>query len=418
MSVPFGHLKRDVMTSVSASRSRSFLMCGQGVANFFPQRLPRGCAAAQGIEANPVHVKVDFAADQSVGPQAGDLERVAEQADRAPRVGPPQEHQAPTQWSMGVEAPVPGERPACGGPFPPRGGSGTSRGPIGRRSVLQGGQRLMVEAGPDFSLPAPVKAFNGRLKAHLLWRHKDRRDPKTQANPHHPADHVGIVMGAMEPRLVVELGIGRQANHAPVGDQQIRNEASREPLRGPRIRFSAVQRDAGQDVHLRSMQDDQPFDDVEALEFRVALRDLGQIPAWRGSGATDEGTVAIPRRCSSSRMAGAPYSPSTLASLSSRRTVTTVSSMARTVRRVRRGIDGRSVQSTRSSRLPAARWTQYCTVERLTRNCRATARWEIPHRTALTMARRWSATRLSCPFAPPVFCVQGQILLTLMTGRY
>ena len=64
------------------------------------------CAAAQGIEANPARVKGDLAADQSVGPMAGDLERVAAQADRASCVGPPQEHQAPTLWSLGVEAPV------------------------------------------------------------------------------------------------------------------------------------------------------------------------------------------------------------------------------------------------------------------------------------------------------------------------
>lgn len=101
-----------------------------------------------------------------------------------------------------------------------------------------------------------------------------------------------------------------------------------------------------------------------------------------------EGTRTI--RCSiiDARMASAPQSPRSLPA-SSRRRRSTSSSTELLVRLTGLGApERRSLQSTRSSRVPDARSTHRRTVSRLTPNSRATPRNERPRRTACTITRR------------------------------
>ena len=55
----------------------------------------------------------------------------------------------------------------------------------------------------------------------------------------------------------------------------------------------------------------------------------------------------------------------------------------------------------KSPRWSRARWTQSCTVARLTPKSRATCRMDLPRRTARTMARRRSLESLFLPSGSP-----------------
>ena len=97
------------------------------------------------------------------------------------------------------------------------------------------------------------------------------------------------------------------------------------------------------------------------------------------------GTLATPWSKRAWWMASAPRAPRALWARS-RRVCNTRSSEGISVRRVWCGARERSEKSTRSSRWPWARSTQWVTVATPTPNCLATARSGWPRRTAATMA--------------------------------
>ena len=92
-------------------------------------------------------------------------------------------------------------------------------------------------------------------------------------------------------------------------------------------------------------------------------------------------------------MAAAPYSPSAEWRLSQVRRWRIRWMMRRGVRLAGRGLPrGRSCQSTRSSRLPLARWIHLLTMPSATPKRLATVRKEVPRRAAATIWRRLSAS--------------------------
>ena len=119
-------------------------------------------------------------------------------------------------------------------------------------------------------------------EARLARRDERRDDPRAQAQSADATDRVGMGVGPLEDRPVVELGIARQAELAPVLDQAFDHELRRHAgLDGPRRDQAAVQRDGVEHLDLRAALDDQPLDDVEAVEFVTPGRDLRQIPSQR-----------------------------------------------------------------------------------------------------------------------------------------
>ena len=89
-------------------------------------------------------------------------------------------------------------------------------------------------------------------------------------------------MGSGEDRVVVELGVARQADATPVLDQRLDDPGRRDgPLVRPRADQPAVQRDGVEDLQVGAVPDSQALDDVDAVQLGVPLGDLRQIPAGR-----------------------------------------------------------------------------------------------------------------------------------------
>jgi hypothetical protein len=86
----------------------------------------------------------------------------------------------------------------------------------------------------------------------------------------------------LEDRIVVELGVARQAELPPVLDQALDHELRRDALpTRPGRDQAAMERDAVEDLDLRTAPNDQALDDIDAVEFPTAAGHLGQIPARR-----------------------------------------------------------------------------------------------------------------------------------------
>src|SRR3954447_7349771 len=156
------------------------------------------------------------------------------------------------------------------------------------RPVGQLVQVGVLEPRPDPRLPGAVIRLDRRLEARLAGRHEHGGDPQAQAQPADAPDHIGMDVRPLEDRVVVELGVARQAELPPVLDQALDDELRRDTLPArPGRDQSAMQRDAVEDLDLGAALDDQPLDDVDAVEFLTAAGHLRQVPAprwWRTSG--------------------------------------------------------------------------------------------------------------------------------------
>jgi hypothetical protein len=141
----------------------------------------------------------------------------------------------------------------------------------------------MMEALPDFGLPAGVEAFDSGLKACFPRRRKDWGDPQAQAQSHDPADSVRKVVGSLKAGIVVELRIGGKAKGPPVLDEGINDFGSRYAAIRPRGYEAAVKRDAGEDIHMDTPFNHQVFDYIKAIEFALRCGHVRQVPArrWR-----------------------------------------------------------------------------------------------------------------------------------------
>jgi hypothetical protein len=94
-----------------------------------------------------------------------------------------------------------------------------------------------------------------------------------------------MLMGALESRVVVELGIPGEADRLPIRQQGGHGDGRSKDAAGPRPNQAAVQRHAVQDFNMRPLLNHQAFNKIEAVEFGAATRHVGQIPAWRRRGA-------------------------------------------------------------------------------------------------------------------------------------
>ena len=134
----------------------------------------------------------------------------------------------------------------------------------------------------DLGLPEP--ALDGRLKARLRRRHKDRDHPQTQAGPRHAADGVGMNLCPFKDGIVVKLGVARETDRPPVFDHGFHGEVRGDDRLRPRHDHASVERNAIEDLDRRASLDDQAFDDVEAIQLRTAIGHPRHVPAARGGG--------------------------------------------------------------------------------------------------------------------------------------
>ena len=148
-----------------------------------------------------------------------------------------------------------------------------------------------MEPRPDLGLPQAIEALDGRLKARLPGRHKDRDHPQTQAGSRHATDGIGMNLCPFKDRIVVELRVTRQTDRTPVLHQGLHDEIRREDRLRPRHDQTPVERNTIEDLNRRASLDDQAFDHVEAIQLRTAISHSGQVPAGGRRGAAHPSVV-------------------------------------------------------------------------------------------------------------------------------
>lgn len=112
---------------------------------------------------------------------------------------------------------------------------------------LQSGQGLIMEALPNFGLPATVETFNGGLKPGFPRRGKYRDNSQAQAEPDHPAHAIGKAVISLEAGVIVELSVSRNAKTTPVLAQSRNDFGGGDCLIRPACNQTSMERDGGQD---------------------------------------------------------------------------------------------------------------------------------------------------------------------------
>jgi len=241
----------------------------------------RGVTPPETEEADPVFIQEDFAPDQAMCPIAIDTNDVSQNRQRAGLSGSADKDYAAPQWRLGIERPPGRKWPARWGLRDPRGKLLAHGSDVFRGANLQGRQGLVLKPAPDVPLPAVVEAFNGRLEAGFPGRGKDGSDAQAQAEARDSAEGVWPGMGSLENRAVVELGEVGEARVAPT-----QNKALSGRFRGylslrPRVRKTSEEGNSVEDFDEGAPLDDERFDDVEGVQLRPALDEVGQIPPRR-----------------------------------------------------------------------------------------------------------------------------------------
>src|SRR3954468_20643927 len=251
------------------------------------QRLIPRLTPSQAGESDRAGIQVHVRTDQPVGPVSVHLEGPPQHLDPALGVRAPHVHPPSLGAGLEIQPPPLRERTTMGRRLDPIGSVTPQRRDMPAGPIGQAVQVRMLEPGPDPDLPGAVVMLDGRLEARLARRYEHWDDAQAQAQPAHAPDHIGMDVRPLEDRVVVELGIARQAELPPVLDQALDDELRRDtPPARPRRDQAAMERDAVEDLDLRSALDDKPLDDVDAVEFRTAAGHLRQIPTarrWRTS---------------------------------------------------------------------------------------------------------------------------------------
>ena len=140
----------------------------------------------------------------------------------------------------------------------------------------------MMEACPDLGLPEAVEGLDLVLEAMLTGWSEDGADPEGEAKEGDGTEVVGMVMGAMETEVIVELSIGAQAMSAPMGEEGALGEVGRDGGIEETTAKAAVQGDGVEDLDLPDILDNEPFNDVKGVQFGPGGGEVWEMPAWRG----------------------------------------------------------------------------------------------------------------------------------------
>jgi hypothetical protein len=210
-----------------------------------------------------------------------DVEGMAEDVDFPLLVGSAEIDDCASRVLLEIEMPCSGEGTTLGCSLDPR-GTLFSRGfevlvALGPES-FDGG---VLEACPDFGLPASVESFDSCLEAHLARGREDGGQSQAEAKASHSADRVGELMSSLEAGVVVELSVAGESEAAPVLDERLDRHFGRYLADGPGDGQAAMQGNAVEHLDARAVLDFQAFDAVEGVEFGLALSYLGEMPTAR-----------------------------------------------------------------------------------------------------------------------------------------
>jgi len=139
----------------------------------------------------------------------------------------------------------------------------------------------MMKAFPDLGLPEAVEGLDLVLEAMLTGRSEDRANPEGKAKEGDGTEAVGMVMGAVETEVIVELSIGGQAMRAPMGEEGIWGKVGRDGGIEKATAKAAVQGDGVENLDLADMLDDESLDDVKGVQFGLGGGEIWEVPARR-----------------------------------------------------------------------------------------------------------------------------------------
>src|SRR5512135_2469682 len=246
------------------------------------QRLIPRLTPPQTVESDLARFQVHLRTDQPVGPVAVHFEVPPQHFGPALGVRAPDVHHPALETGLEVQTPAPRERIPRRRCLDPIRSVASQRGDMASGPIGQGVQVRVLEPPPDPDLPGAVVLLDGRLEARLARRHEHRGDAQAQAQPADAPDHIEMDVRPLEDRIVVELGVARQAELPPMLDQALDHELRRDalPTRQGRDQ-AAMERDAVEDLDLGAAADDESLDDIDAVEFPTAAGHLRQIPAPR-----------------------------------------------------------------------------------------------------------------------------------------
>ena len=203
------------------------------MANLSQERLPCWLTSSEGVEPDDVGVKIDLSSDEPVRPVGVKGEGASQEGGCALVARTPQEDDAPLRAGLGVEGPLCREWAASWGTVDAGGRPAVAGGDELGRLDLKGFQGVMMEARPDLRLPAAIEVLNGGLKAGLAGGDEHRHHPEAQTDPGDLAQGVGRPMRPLEAGVVVELGVGRHPDLAPVRHEGVDREGGGDRGPGP-----------------------------------------------------------------------------------------------------------------------------------------------------------------------------------------
>jgi hypothetical protein len=240
--------------------------------------LPVRLAAAQGIDLQSARERVEFAADEAVGPVAGGADSLLEKSYGSEAVGATQEDNA-----SGGEVARRNKRarqPQWCGLDALKMTQTMGRDEAAGLATHLGGANKMV-AAPDLRLPKMIEAFDLGLEAGLTRRREDRDHAETKAEMNDPTEFAGGSMGTLEAGVVVELDVTGPTTFLPMLGQDCEYICRAPRFGRPRLGEAPVEGDGIKNIHCGTIGNDQAFNKIEAVEFGTTMSQFRQIPAWR-----------------------------------------------------------------------------------------------------------------------------------------
>lgn len=241
-------------------------------------------ASPESVKADLFACEIDFGANESMRPKGINEVAMAEQFNFATIIGATQKGNRSLERELKVERPV--IRKGSSRRSRVEAWCCTMARSIDKSpgAVGQGQEVRMLKASPDFVLPSSVVALDGGLKAGLSRGCEDRGDIELETKADHTPERIGPLMGALEEGVVIELGVIRKSVFSPVRDERFDREFGGPGGFDPTGAESAVQADSVENHDIGSAANDEPFHEVEAVEFGLTGCDARQIPPlgrWR-----------------------------------------------------------------------------------------------------------------------------------------
>jgi len=281
-------------------------LVGEGIGHLVEERLMAWVSTAQSEHSDARMIQEDFAADESMRPQAIDRPGAAEELHPALFVGAAEVDHTAGGWALEVQIPVLRKRSSGRSVFDPGGlldadGLDEAIGATGQSRQIR-----VMKATPHESLPSAIVALDAGLEAGFSRGDEDGCHAQLETDANDPSERISVVMSPLESRVVVELPITGQADPTPVIQNTVlRPEGPKRACFRPGSHQASMERDRIENVDQRSVLDTQVFDEIEGVHFGVAPGHVGQVPSegWgrtsRPMGSID-GSAAFQNACDGS----------------------------------------------------------------------------------------------------------------------